>query len=131
MESIFDRPVIPDEVQQTWWRGLRYRKAAKSIDHFMAELASGEETHSAFEPKDLLDAFPVLVKPGDFGQGYRESDGARGAHVLCPKSQLVASDDDQDLVKTCMTQASQAIGLEAENGALKARLAELLASNCR
>src|SRR5437868_11685756 len=33
--------------------------------------------------------------------------------------------DDQDLVKTCMTQASQAIGLEAENGALKARLAEL------
>ncbi len=63
MEPIFDGPVIPDEVQQALWRGLLHRKTAQSIDYLMAQLASVEEAHGAFEPKDLLDAFPLLAEP--------------------------------------------------------------------
>jgi hypothetical protein len=38
---------------------------------------------------------------------------------------LPAQADDTDLVKTCMSQATAALGLEAENSALKSRIADL------
>ena len=38
---------------------------------------------------------------------------------------IPAQANDNEVVRTCMSQVSAALGLEAENGALKARLAEL------
>src|SRR5437588_1540452 len=55
--------MISDQGKHAWWRRLLHREAAESIDHLMACLVGLEDACCAFEPKDLLNAFPVLGKP--------------------------------------------------------------------
>ena len=55
--------MVPDQGEHAWWGSLLHREAAESIDHLMARLVGLEDACCAFEPKDLLNAFPVLGKP--------------------------------------------------------------------
>src|SRR5437763_8352042 len=55
--------MISHQCKHACWGSLPHRKAAEAIDHFMARLVAFEQARRAFEPKDLLDAFPLLAKP--------------------------------------------------------------------
>ena len=55
--------MISDQREHACWGSQPHRKAAQSIDHFMAHLVGFEHACCAFEPKDLLNAFPLLDKP--------------------------------------------------------------------
>src|SRR5438093_3525276 len=63
MQAVFNSPMISDQGEHAWWGSLLHREAAESIDHLMARLVGFEQACRAFEPEDLLDAFPVLGKP--------------------------------------------------------------------
>src|SRR5215469_16727084 len=52
------------------------------IDHLVAGLSGLEQAHRAFEPKHLLDAFPLLSKPDTLDQDYKGSGGVPGAHAI-------------------------------------------------
>ena len=63
MQCILDRPMFSHQREHAFWWRLRHREATESIDHLLAGLMGLEEAHRAFEPKHLLDAFPLLGKP--------------------------------------------------------------------
>src|SRR5215469_10705827 len=55
--------MISDQGEQACWGSLLHGETAEAIDHLMAHLIGLEQACRAFEPKDLLDALPVLPKP--------------------------------------------------------------------
>ena len=60
----FDGPMISDRREHACWGSLLHREATESIDHLMARLIGLEDACGAFEPKDLLNAFPLFGTPG-------------------------------------------------------------------
>ena len=63
MQTIFDVPMGTDQRQHPLGRPLTHRKAAESIHDLVADLPGVEDARSTFEPKDLLDALPLVGKP--------------------------------------------------------------------
>lgn len=59
----FDGPLCPNQGKHPHWRRVPQRETTQPIDDFSAQLVSGEEADGAFEPKDLLNALPLLAKP--------------------------------------------------------------------
>src|SRR6266566_166695 len=55
--------MVPDQREHALWGSLAHRETAESVDHLMARLVGFEDACRAFEPKDLLNALPVLGKP--------------------------------------------------------------------
>nr|WP_244422453.1 zinc ribbon domain-containing protein [Ktedonobacter racemifer] len=59
----FDRPVVSDEPEQTFWWSMLHRETTQPIHHFMAKLMGFQEAYASFEAKHLLDAFPLVFQP--------------------------------------------------------------------
>ena len=51
--------MISNQREQALWGSLLHREAAESIDHLMTRLVGFEQACRAFEPEDLLNAFPL------------------------------------------------------------------------
>src|SRR5947199_8130885 len=63
MQLVLDGPMGSDQREHACWRSLPHGKTAQSIHHLMPYVVGLEDAGGAFEPKDLLDALPVLAKP--------------------------------------------------------------------
>ncbi len=60
-----------NQFQQLGRRGLLQGEIAQPIDDLMPNLPSFQDGGRALESKDLLNALPLVGKPGDFDQDYR------------------------------------------------------------
>src|SRR5579871_734392 len=63
MELILDGPMVSDQREHACWGSLPQRETAQSIHHLMTDLVGLENAGGVFEPKDLLNAFPLFGKP--------------------------------------------------------------------
>lgn len=62
VKTVFDRPVVSDEPEQTFWWSVLHRETTQPIHHFTAKLMGFQEAYASFEAKHLLDAFPLVFQ---------------------------------------------------------------------